>query len=67
MIDRWEVSAPEEGDTIDQTVLVCNAESDGYEVIEIRAGTLAQRKRIAAKIAALLNEGDATTANPNFC
>lgn len=66
MTDRWEVSAPEEGDKIDQTVLVCNSESDGYEVIKIRAGSLAKRKRIAAKIAALLNEGDATTANPAF-
>jgi hypothetical protein len=53
----WEMSGPEEGDS-DDTVLVCNNDADGYEVIEIKAGPLATRKRIARRIADLLNEGE---------
>lgn len=53
----WEMSGPE-GDDSDDTVLVCNYEADQHEVIEITAGTLAKRKSIARRIAALLNEGE---------
>ena len=49
------MSGPEEGDTIDQSVFVCNA--DGDELIEIHQGN---RKELGRKIAELLNEAGAT-------
>lgn len=58
--DRWEMSGPEEGDTIDQRVFVCNHDFDGYEVIEIHHESLRKRKSIGRKIADLLNEASAT-------
>lgn len=47
------MSGPEEGDT----VLVID--DDGTELIEIREGTLRQRKALAHRIANLLNKADA--------
>lgn len=55
----WEASGPEEGDTCDLTVLVCNHQTERYEVIEIRSGTTDEKKLIARSIAALLNRGAA--------
>ena len=58
-IDRpWEISGPE-GDDSDKTVFICNRNAPDYEVIHIRSGTVAERKRIANKIAYLLNKGKA--------
>lgn len=57
MNDRYSLSGPEEGDSIDDTVLVID--DDGTELIEIKTGTLAKRKAIARKIAELLNASDA--------
>lgn len=57
MIDGpWEMSGPEEGDTIDQRVFVCHPDYDGYEVIEITKGTTTQRKQVARRIVRALNE-----------
>jgi hypothetical protein len=55
MIDTFDWSGPEEGDG-DDTVLVMR---DGEEWIEIRDGTLAQRKAAAKRIAELLNKFNA--------
>ena len=57
MIDRYTMSGPEEGDQIDDTVLV--TDDDGTELIEIRDGTLAKRKSLGRRIAKLLNEANA--------
>lgn len=57
MLDRYAMSGPEEGDKIDDTVLIVY--DDGTELIMIREGTLAQRKSLGRRIAALLNEADA--------
>jgi hypothetical protein len=56
----WEMSGPEEGDTIDQRVFVCHNDALSYEVIEINHPSLRTRKSIGRKIAALLNQGQAT-------
>lgn len=56
MIERYAMSGPEEGDEVDHTVLVID--EDGTELIEIRTGTLNQRRSIARKIAALMNQGE---------
>jgi hypothetical protein len=55
----WEMSGPEEGDTIDETVIICNADHENYEIIEISAGTLGERKALARKIVNLLNQSQA--------
>jgi hypothetical protein len=56
MIDGpWEMSGPEEGDKVDRRVFVAHSDADGYEVIEITKGTLAQKKAAARQIADLLN------------
>lgn len=57
IIHRFSMSGPEEGDKIDDTVLVID--DDGTELIEIREGTLRQRKALAHRIANLLNKADA--------
>jgi hypothetical protein len=57
MRDRYGMSGPEEGDKVDDTVLV--VDDDGTELIEIREGTLAQRKSLGRRIAKLLNQADA--------
>ncbi|WP_287333374.1 hypothetical protein [Mesorhizobium sp.] len=51
------MSGPEEGDKVDQTVLVCA--DDGTEEILIREGNLRKRKALGRRIAKLLNEADA--------
>lgn len=51
------MSGPEEGDKIDQTVLVCS--DDGTQEILIREGNLRKRKALGRRIAKLLNEADA--------
>ena len=56
---EWEMSGPEEGDTIDTRVFVCNHQADGYEVIEIRGPSVTRNKTVARRIAALLNETNA--------
>ena len=57
MTDEYDVSGPEEGDVIDDTVLITDAE--GNELIEIREGTLRQRKALAHRITNLLNKANA--------
>ncbi|TIN00995.1 MAG: hypothetical protein E5Y34_11100 [Mesorhizobium sp.] len=57
MTDGFYMSGPEEGDKVDQTVLVCDA--DGNEVIQIHHGSLRGRKAIGRHIAKLLNKGAA--------
>jgi hypothetical protein len=52
----WEISGPERDDS-DKTVFICNRNAPDYEVIHIKSGTVAERKRIASKIANLLNKG----------
>lgn len=51
------MSGPEEGDTIDQNVFVCD--ENGDEVIHVVAGSLAERKQRAEMIAHLLNVSQA--------
>lgn len=51
------MSGPEEGDKIDQSVIVCS--DDGTEEILIQAGNLRKRKSLGRRIAKLLNEADA--------
>lgn len=58
MTDRYSMSGPEEGDVIDETVLIID--EDGTELIVIRAGTLAQRKSLGRRIAKLLNQAEAS-------
>ena len=53
----WEISIPEEDDTIDSRVFVCD--KDGNEVIEINCDTLANSKRYARTLVKLLNESNA--------
>ena len=57
----WEMSGPEEGDKIDRRVFVscCDPDYDHYDIIEITKGTTSQRKRVAQRIANLLNKHDA--------
>jgi hypothetical protein len=55
MDEMWFMSGPEEGDTIDMSVFVCDQE--GNEVIEITQGSTAERKQIARKVCELLNKG----------
>lgn len=58
----WEMSGPEEGDKIDHTVLVCHTgeDLDRYEILRINAGNLRKRKSLGRRIAALLNEAEAS-------
>jgi hypothetical protein len=60
----WEMSGPEENDTIDQQVFVCNVDADNYEVIKINHPNLTERKAIARKIADLLNQSEAELLSP---
>ena len=57
IFDRYAVSGPEEGDTIDTTVLIID--EDGTELIRIALGTLPKRKGYARRIAKLMNESGA--------
>lgn len=57
MRDRYSMSGPEEGDVIDDTVLI--VDDDGTELIEIKFGTLTERKYYGRLIARLLNEAEA--------
>lgn len=57
MTDRFFMSGPEEGDKVDDTVLVCD--EDGVELIEIREGNLRKRKALGRRIAKLLNDANA--------
>ena len=59
MNDRYDWSGPEEGDKVDMTVLVIDTEGPVEEILKVRAGTLAQQKAMARRIAALLNKADA--------
>lgn len=60
MMHDWEMSGPEEGDTVDLRVFISCADPEfDYDIIEITEGTTAQRKTIARKVAALLNKGGA--------
>ena len=61
-IDHYGVSGPEEGDVIDDTVLIVDAE--GSELIEIQDGDLRQRKALAHRIANLLNKANARFMEP---
>ena len=56
-MNRYSMSGPEEGDTIDDTVLIID--EDGSELIEVKAGPLPQRKKLGRRIADLLNEAEA--------
>lgn len=56
-MDRYSMSGPEEGDVIDDTVLIID--EDGTELIEIKAGTLTERKNRGRRIADLLNQSEA--------
>lgn len=58
----WEMSGPEEGDKVDQSVFICHADFDGYEVIEITFGTAAMKKAAARKIVDILNRNEARMA-----
>lgn len=62
MADRYSMSGPEEGDVIDDTVLIID--EDGTELIEIKEGTLRRRKYIGRRIAELLNEAEAEFLDP---
>jgi len=53
------MSGPEEGDKVDESVFVCHVDFDGYELIEIVEGTVAERKKIGRQIAELLNKSNA--------
>lgn len=66
--DQWSMSGPEEGDTVDTTVLLCNDESDDFELFELCGdSTVGRRKASGQIIAAELNKAKATlTFEPGF-
>jgi hypothetical protein len=52
------MSGPEEGDQVDQSVIVCDG--DGTEEILVAGGkTLRQRKALGRRLAKLMNEAGA--------
>ena len=51
--ERFYASGPEEGDRINQTVLICD--EDGTELIELRAGGAGLNMLLGRRIAQLLN------------
>jgi len=66
--DRWSMSGPEEGDSIDMIVLLCNDDSDQYEIFELRGEpTVSGRKAAGQRIAEELNMAQARlTFDPGF-
>ena len=62
--DRYSMSGPEEGDLVDDTILIID--DDGTELIEIREGTLAKRKSLGQRIAKLMNEANAYIIEGNL-
>lgn len=55
--ELWDWNGPEEGDEIDQSVIVMH---DGEEVFELVLGTVHQKKAAARKLVALLNKHGVT-------
>lgn len=66
--DRWSMSGPEEGDSIDMTVLLCNDDSDQHELFELRGdSTVSERKVAGQRMAEELNMAKARlTFDPRF-
>ena len=62
--DRCSMSGPEEGDLVDDTILIID--DDGTELIEIREGALAKRKSLGQRIAKLMNEANAYIIEGNL-
>jgi hypothetical protein len=58
------MSGPEEGDTVDLRVFVCNVNAPHYEVIEIVGGSTGRKKHKARLIAKWLNQGEAVLCSP---
>jgi hypothetical protein len=55
--DRWEVSGPEEGDTVDLTVLIM---FDGLEVIKFNLDAVKAEMHAAKAVVNWLNKMEAT-------